>query len=264
MKPVKLILILNLAFSLLACNHSKESLQVIHTSSYPEKSIILDQSLSLRLLVDTSGTNTQQNNAIILLEEMIARTESIKKNPTDSLWIQLTSKWNDLKTSKIAEWLADSAKKAEAPLILGKWADLNIALLKWSGDAKFGDVLEDLLYQSRRLVLNEKQLKSVIYSQYNDRIYINLIGTSTLVHQHTTGGIVKLIQKTSFPNGNDFILQCECSDVRFLEVFIRIPSWAVNPTVRHGNVKYVARAGEYCQISRKWKDGDEFHIKLKN
>jgi DUF1680 family protein len=59
-------------------------------------------------------------------------------------------------------------------------------------------------------------------------------------------------------------LTCETNDARYLDVYIRIPEWAVNPTVAHGNVKYVAHPGEYCQISRKWKDKDEFFIILKN
>jgi DUF1680 family protein len=59
-------------------------------------------------------------------------------------------------------------------------------------------------------------------------------------------------------------LKCESNDVRYLDVFIRIPEWAINPTVSYGNVKYVAHSGEYCQVSRKWHDGDEFRIVLKN
>ena len=84
------------------------------------------------------------------------------------------------------------------------------------------------------------------------------------MHHHTTGGTVKLTQRTDFPRSNIVTLTCETNDARYLDVFIRIPEWAVNPTVAHGNVKYVAHPGEYCQISRKWKDKDEFYIILKN
>jgi DUF1680 family protein len=49
-----------------------------------------------------------------------------------------------------------------------------------------------------------------------------------------------------------------------MDVFIRIPSWAVNPTVTHGNVKYVAHPGEYCEVYRKWNNGDQIKVELKN
>jgi len=154
--------------------------------------------------------------------------------------------------------------KYEAMGVAGKWAELNIMLLKLSGEVRFGDVIENLLYKEEMPVLTEKQLKSIIYTHIDDQIFINVLGGSSFDYQHTTGGNVRLTQTTRYPLGSEIILSCEVGDVRYMDVFIRIPEWAVNPTVTHGNVKYVARPGEYCEIYRKWRNGDEFSIKLKN
>ena len=144
-----------------------------------------------------------------------------------------------------------------------RWAELNANLLKFSGEAKFAKVLENILYTQNQPVLSEKLLKSVIYTHIFDQIFIHIPTTSSVSFQHTTGGNVKLIQQYD-PSKKEMMLKCECGDTRFLDLFIRIPSDAVKPTVTHGNVKYVAIPGEYCEISRKWKNGDEIRVSLKN
>jgi len=264
MKLSRILTVIGITLFLYSCTNHENGLNVINSGSFPERNITLDQSLSQRFVadsvVDVSGLDQQS----IKLDEMISLAERLKKMQSDSIWNILLANWYDLGKDGSSILWTDSLPDFEVSAIASKWADLNITLLKLSGEVKFGDAVEDLLYQFPRLVLTEKQMKSIIYTRIDDQIYINIIGSSTLTHQHTTGGTIKLIQETNFPLSNEMILKCECSDVRYLDVFIRIPEWSVNPTVSHGNVKYVARPGEYCQISRKWKDGDEFNVVLKN
>jgi DUF1680 family protein len=47
---------------------------------------------------------------------------------------------------------------------------------------------------------------------------------------------------------------------RYIELFIRIPEWAEEATVIEKGVKYVATPGSYCQITRKWSEGDMVEI----
>jgi DUF1680 family protein len=187
---------------------------------------------------------------------MIAESDRVKKSESDSSWTSLISKWEDFRKN--------TTGIEGIPAAFGKWAELNVRLLKFSGENRFADVLEKMLYESKKPVLSEKLLKSIIYTRIYDQVFVNIIGSSSVSYSHTTGGTVKLIQQTDYPEGNEMILKCECGDVRFMDVYIRIPSWAVNPTVTHGNVKYVARPGEYCEISRKWENGDEVKVILKN
>ena len=264
MKIKRLSAIIGIAVFLFSCGRSEKGLNVINSGSFSETNITLDGALTQRLLADSVVNISGQSPISIKLDEMISVAERLRKNQSDSLWNAVSASWYDFGKDGLSVLSADSLSNSKATAIASKWADLNIALLKLSGEVRFGDAIEDLLYKNQEPVLTEKQLKSVIYTHIDDQIFINVIGSSSLNHQHTTGGTIKLIQKTEYPLINEIVLYCECSDTRFLDVFIRIPEWAVNPTVTHGNVKYVARPGEYCQVSRKWRDGDEFRIVLKN
>lgn len=260
MNLTRLIVISGIALLFTACGSEKESFNRTNSQSFAEKQITLEGALSLRIGVDS--VNRTQESSLLLknLEEMLSETETLKKIKSDNSWTALQKSWEEFRNNE-AVLLADTS--VNSVFVLQKWAELNSQLLKLTGEVRFGDALEKLIYEPKSF-LPERLIKSSIYTHIDDQIFINLIGSSSLNHQHTTGGTIKLIQKTEYPLTNEIALFCECSDTRYLDVFIRIPEWAVNPTVTHGNVKYVARPGEYCQISRKWRNGDEFSIKLKN
>jgi len=261
MKLVRLILVAEFALIFLACGGQMESFPVVNSESFNVKQIVIGGSLSPYLRSDSLGLIMDSSALTEKLEKMIRKTEALKKDSPDSVWNLLDKSWQEFQAKEIPSFADTSVNALQ---VFQKWAGLNIRLLKLTSEARFGDALEKLMYDVQVPVLSESEFKSVIYTRIDDQIFINIIGSSTLIHQHTTGGAIKLIQETAFPSSDEMILKCECSDVRYLDVFIRIPEWSVNPTVSHGNVKYVARPGEYCQISRKWKDGDEFLIKLKN
>lgn len=260
MKLVQIIVISGIALLFSACGSEKESFIWTNSKSFAEKQIILEGELSLRTREDSLYYNSESSLLLTDLEEMLSITGKLKKTKSDSSWTALQKSWEEFRIIE-PDRLADTSRNSV--IVLQKWAELNSQLLKLTGEVRFGDALEKLIYDPK-LNLPERLIKSVIYTHINDQIFINLIGSSSLNHHHSTGGTVKLIQKTKYPLTNQIALFCECSDTRYLDVFIRIPEWAVNPTVTHGNVKYVARPGEYCQVSRKWRNGDEFLIALKN
>jgi hypothetical protein len=224
--------------------------------SFHEKQIVVDKRLAERLFVDSAVQTQASDIRSTKLIQLIQEAETLRESQNPGQWQAFLTRWEDFRNNTIS---ADStATDWQA------WAQLNIGLLKLSGEVRFADAVEALFYGSSTPVLTGSQLKSVIYTHVDDQIFINLLGSSSLTHAHTTGGTVKLIQETSYPATNTILLKCESTDKRYLDVFIRIPSTAVNPTVTHGNVKYVARPGEYCQISRKWNTGDEILVSLKN
>jgi hypothetical protein len=264
MKSIRISAIIGIAVFIISCGNVENGLIVINSVSFPGENITLDNSVSQRLLTDSAANISEQNPLTAKLDEMISMAESLRKNQSDSLWNKLSADWYDFGKADLSILSADTLSNSEASAILSKWVNLNITLLKLSGEVKFGDAIEDLLYKFPRLALTESQLKSIIYTHIDDQIFINVFGSSSFNYQHTTGGNVKFTQQTDYPLGNEMILTCEVGDVRYMDVFIRIPSWAVNPTVTHGNVKYVARPGEYCEIYRKWNNGDEIKVALKN
>jgi len=204
---------------------------------------------------------------------MITLTGQIRQSVSDKLWPDLLQRWNEFNVNYFGanpslfpgnESAADSIKGLLSAKAAEKWAHLNVDLLKLSGEVRFGDALEVLLYGTKEFSFPENLLKSIIFTRIFDDVYINIIGSTSMEYQHTTGGTVRLIQETNYPQDAEMTLTCETNDVRFLNLFIRIPSWAVNPHVTYGNVKYVALPGEYCQISRKFKTGDEIRVALRN
>ena len=258
MKFIHLLISVLLVAFLASCGGSSNSPEPINSQSIVAENISLDHQLSSLLKTDSSVTLPgPQSSKISELENLVNK---FAESQSDENWNAVSGAWTTVETNEIPRMMNDSLQSG----ILSKWIDLNIQLLKLTGEVRFGDALENILYKSNSPEFSVDQLKSVIYTHVDDKIYFNILGSSSFSYQHTTGGNVRLIQKTQYPAGNEMVLTSELSDVRYMDVFIRIPSWAKNPSVTHGNVKYVARPGEYCEIFRKWKNGDEIVVKLIN
>lgn len=241
------------------CSQNIKSFDPVDSLSFPENQVVIQPQLAERLLPDSAVIESHWGILSGKVDEVQALADDFQKNPSDSAWQTIIKKWTDLIP------LSEAEKDSISPVSsLQKWAKLNMALLKISGDIKFADALDNLVYNEPVPVLTVAILKSFIYTHVDDQIFVNFFGDSELTHHHTTGGTMKFSQQTTYPDGNEIHLLVEGDDTRFMDVFIRIPEWAVNPTVNHGNVKYVAHPAEYCEISRKWKTGDEIVIRLKN
>ncbi|MFY9151002.1 MAG: hypothetical protein WAO52_03235 [Prolixibacteraceae bacterium] len=262
MRRTKFLVFTALVIAVFSCSNDKPGLNILNSKSFNGIQISMNEKLSSRLdrdtLTETQSTLPEGNDALIKLEELIATASEIKTTPNDSSWNKFSAKWEDFRNNKL------SGTVLQNKLLMQKWTGLNVDLLKFSGEIRFGDAIENTLYTSPVPIITESGLKSVIYTHVFDKIFVNILGASSMNYQHTTGGTVKLIQETDFPERHEMTLRCELEDIRYMEVYIRIPSWAVNPTVTHGNVKYVPHPGEYCEISRKWKDGDEISVRLIN
>lgn len=257
MKLSQLLSVLVLIAILISCGGHSNSPDLINSESFEAENVSLDHQIQHLLAADSIATKGQASEKITELEILV---EKYAENPSDVAWKAVSEAWTQVNSKEIQEETTDSLLSGS----LTQWIDLNIKLVKLTDDVRFGDALENILYQSKAPKISSAQLKSVIYTHVDDKIYLNILGSSAFSYRHTTGGIVHFVQKTDYPAGNEMVLSCELDDVRYIDVFIRIPSWAKNPTVTHGNVKYVARPGEYCEIYRKWKNGDEIVVKLNN
>jgi hypothetical protein len=276
MKFTFLLTFLYAATIISSCKKDPDSLTVINSESFHQKQIEIhfpvhysEKNDTLNRL-DFTGNKGQAMNE---LNELISLFQKIQQSEDDELWAELKNKWKAFNTTYFGanrtvysdEQSTNDSIKGEFSLqVLNQWAQLNADLLKFSEEVRFGDALEVMVYGNYEYNLSDSMLKSVIYTHVFDDIYINIIGSSSIEYQHTTGGKVKMVQNTNYPQGNEMILSFETGDLRLLNVYIRIPSWAKNPKVSYGNIKYVANPGEYCEISKKWKMGDELIVSLKN
>lgn len=276
MKFTYLFLILWLIILLSNCKRDPDSLTVINSESFPEKQVevhITGLSEGNNDTITDKEISHSQDVVTREINEMISLTGEVSASGSEKQWRELLNRWNSFNKNHFGTNLTLFAKNVSSADSIGtnlsaeeadKWARLNVELLKITGKARFGDALEYLLYANPDYTLPQMLLKSVIYTHVFDDIYIHIIGSSSMEYQHTTGGTVRLVQETNYPKGSEMILMCETGDVRFMNIYIRIPTWAVNPVVAYGNVKYVAIPGEYCQISKKWRTGDEITVSLRN
>jgi hypothetical protein len=52
----------------------------------------------------------------------------------------------------------------------------------------------------------------------------------------------------------------ELQDKRYLDFYVRIPEWANKASVTVKGVKYNVIPGQFTEIAKKWKNGDEIEI----
>ena len=159
MKLTQLITISGIVLFFIACGKQENDLTIVNSKSFAERQITLDGSLAGRLSADSIEQILEPTSLTKKLDELISRSEKLKESESDSLWISLLKSWDELKMDPA---ISSADTTAEAKLVLQKWAELNIGLLKFSGEVCFGDALEKLVYEQSASVLSEGTLKSVI------------------------------------------------------------------------------------------------------
>ena len=108
--------------------------------------------------------------------------------------------------------------------------------------------------------MDANQLKSFFYTRRYDRIYVNQYGSSSIQYEHTTGGSVRLVQRTNYPFDGQVSIKFELQDKRFLDLYVRIPEWANHASVTVKGVKYPAIPGQFSEVARMWENGDQIEI----
>ncbi len=188
------------------------------------------------------------------INHLASEIDAIKME-SGSISQPVNQKWYSLQQNMVSDFEKLSVEDIKS------WFTLNDTLLKYSGEVRFADELEKLAYNiSSSEAISESMIKSVAYTHMYDRIYLNIFGSSVVEYQHTTGGQVRLIQDTKYPYDGSIILKLEMLDTRYLDLFIRIPEWADRASVSVKGVKYNVTAGQYTEIAKKWKNGDEVEI----
>jgi hypothetical protein len=147
-----------------------------------------------------------------------------------------------------------------------QWIDITGFLLELTGNTKYAGELEEIVYQSPSFLTGpeyaeiEKEITPLVFTKDVDHIYVNLFANATLKYEHSLYGAVEITQETSYPESGKIQIKFKMEKKRYIELFIRIPEWAEGATVTEWRVKYVTIPGEYCQIMRKWGDGDIVEI----
>jgi len=173
-------------------------------------------------------------------------------------------------------------------------------LLRVTKDAKYGDSMEQVLYNT---ILGAWPIQvdgvSFYYSDYAttgkkvwygqkwpccsgtfpqlaadyhistylrspDGVYVNLFTPSRL--QWTDGsGRYALKQETNYPFDNKIQIQVSASPAKEFAIYVRIPGWAGPEPVLSVNGSRISdsvRPGTFAGIRRSWKDGDRIELEL--
>jgi DUF1680 family protein len=203
-------------------------------------------------------------------------------------------------SGEVGESLSKSHSSFETPC--GAYGHFKIAryLLSVTGDSRYGDSMEAVLYNT---ILGAKPLKedgsSFYYSDYNMQavkgyhadkwpccsgtfpqitadygissyfhdaqgIYVNLYVPSRLNwRQH--GASLSLTQRTEYPHASNSELELKTDrDVSF-DLRLRIPAWAGPKTTLSVNGKKVnseLTPGRFASVARTWKNGDRIALEF--
>lgn len=147
------------------------------------------------------------------------------------------------------------------------WFNLTGFLFQVTGDAMVAEELERVVYQ-HFLVQPEMQADSLIlpyvFTRNTDFIHLNLYLPASIQFEHSLGGDVSVSLETDFPENGKARVLFGMQTKQYIELFVRIPSWANDASVTVKGVKYLASPGSYTKVAKKWKEGDVVEIEFSN
>jgi DUF1680 family protein len=201
---------------------------------------------------------------------------------------------------ELGESLTKTHSGFETPC--GSYAHFKITryLTRVTRDSRYGDTMERVLYNCILGALPiQKDGHGFYYSDYNNQatkvyhpyqwhcctgtfsqvtadygissyfhdgrgIYVNLYVPSR-VKWSRPGGLVSLVQKTSYPHSPQTEITVESDKPATFPVYLRIPAWAGPKTrvaVNGKSVPAPIQPGKFMPVDRTWKKGDRLEIEF--
>jgi len=189
----------------------------------------------------------------------------------------------------------------EAPC--SSWAAFKLAryLMTFTGEARYGDWIERLLYNgigaSLPIVENGKhfyyadyhlgagmkcyspslytccsgtyfqdvaEYRNLAYFQDDSALYVNLYLPSSVQWQRADGSTVRVTQETSYPDADAITLKLETGVPQSFPLRFRIPAWSSGVTLAVNGTAVAAsvRPGEWASLEREWRQGDVVQLTI--
>lgn len=249
------ISLLFLVTTLISCNHSKFPefvTQKVAAENVKLNDVFFETDLPER------DSNPATKKYDFSLDSLMLLIEKFEKNPAGFSLDYYKENWDSARERILEVDLgAETAKK---------WFKATGFLFELTGETKYSEELERIVYSDfkRNLAENEIQehVQPYIFTKYVDHIHINLFISTEIIYNHSMGGDVRIWQKTDFPESGTVRVNFSINEKKYIELFIRIPSWAEDAAVEVKGVKYLAMPGSYCKIAKKWKEGDVVKIEF--
>jgi len=203
-------------------------------------------------------------------------------------------------SGRLGESLATSHASFEAPC--GSYGHLKVAryLMRATGDSRYGDGMERLLYNAALGALPLKPDGTAFYyADYNDQghkayydqkcpccsgtigqltadygisavlrdargLLVNLYVPSRAVWRRNGEPALTLTQQGSYPLGDDVAMTIAAPRPVRMALRLRIPAWA-GPATRiavNGRVQPGVVAGRFATVEREWREGDRVDLRI--
>jgi uncharacterized protein len=217
------------------------------------------------------------------------------------LYLTGTASWDEV--FHYDHWLRADDAQLEAGVgegcVTTTWMQLNLQLLRVTGEAKYADQLERCIYNALIAAQNpENGLISYFVALNGCKHYgevaqgvaavscctssvprgIALIPMaafgvrkgSPAVNLYCPGDVriqlagkdVRLQLRTEFPNAGKVEITVLAPERQRFSLALRVPDWSRTFTARVAHESYAGVAGEYLEITRTWKEGDTVDIQL--
>lgn len=202
-----------------------------------------------------------------------------------------------LHQGKLAASLKSSKAHFETPC--GAFADLKLAryLIRFTGEAQYGDGLERTLYNtmlatrlpdsdggypyysdygaagekryyqqkwpccSGTLVQGVADYVVNLYFHDDDSLLVNMYAPSE-VRWDRPGGAVEVVQETDYPAGDTIRLKIRKAGNGDFAMKLRIPAWTKGATLKVNGAAQAATAGQLAVVKRVWRAGDTVELTI--
>jgi DUF1680 family protein len=186
--------------------------------------------------------------------------------------------------------------------ICGSWAGFKLSryLMQFTGEARYGDWIERLLYNgvgaslplrpggrnfyysdyrisgamkvdywenftccSGTYIQNMADYHNLIYYKDASSLYVNLYVASDVTWNRAEGD-VQLVQETAYPEAETSTITLETKQAVDFALKLRVPAWSRDMSVQVNGVDAGVRCrpGEWAVVSRTWKSGDRVEIRI--
>lgn len=108
------------------------------------------------------------------------------------------------------------------------------------------------------------EVNNYVYSVSDKGLWFNLYGGNTLSTRLDDGSEIKLVQETDYPWNGKILIRFEQASSKAFSCFLRIPGWCEGAKVLvNGKQENLPlKSGEYAELNRKWKKGDQIELQL--
>jgi len=256
------------------------------------------------LLAEKSVSKTANGKAYEMLSNLVGLCELARATGDRSLLEPVLNAWSDIKTNRL--YLTGSASSQECfqadhelpnepgshiceTCVTVTWIQLNLQLLRLTGEAKFGDELERSLYNHLAAAQNPRGddwcyytalegtknydkfitcchssgprgfalAPQTAYLRGKDTLLVNTFETSRATVE-LGGRTVTIEQQSEFPQAGSSVLTLKMSKPARFAIKIRVPAWSAPLTAGSAT----GNSGWLELPKQKWKDGDRIALKF--